>query len=603
MAINKEDVINWGALDTALKQIITNTNSSLLTKARKQELAKDVDLNTVVTPGFYNVGGANTITNKPNGVDYFGLIVVHNASGSYFTQTLYSAGNIYKRHCINNVWGDWTKDFTKEEKEQINKAIQLTQEETVESGQLKVYTTASQLDVRRDGQSSVVQISNGSFNIKDGNAKVFDLSGSEITKIKPLTTLSGVNKLLLYNNKITELDLSAYTGLQYIHIQDNPICDDADAFTRMIQTLPDRNNKALGSIVTSNQTIRKEVEQIALQKNWVFGSTLQYDKTALAKMDKYITQSGVLDIWESAEYGENTTVALIDIGFSPNLKSVTKDRWLKYYNCSTQSGTDTDPVPLPTDANLPAIIKNHGNFNISTIGGSGTLWYGIAPKCSFIPIKMGSLNGSYNLVNIIEALKNIVKDYNNIDVINYPSSCAFATNQEQCNEIINLVDKFDAKNGKLGIPFFGAGGNGMDYSNIIQGIIDFKPCYSVSLIDYTNNHYKWSGEDYGCSINVAFSAYGKSIKAEQRPGALATQSGSSQSCSVMSGYASLAINILRKQLNREPSLYEIIDWLNHRTKMPGNGSAKLSGNGYINFMSYRTDYKENKWAVERGDYI
>ena len=37
--------------------------------------------------------------------------------------------------------------------------------------------------------------------------------------------------------------------------------------------------------------------------------------------------------------------------------------------------------------------------------------------------------------------------------------------------------------------------------------------------------------------------------------------------------------------------------------MPGNGNAKLSGNGYINFMSYRTDYKENKWAVERGDYI
>ena len=88
MAINKEDVINWGALDTALKQIITNTTKSLSTKARKQELAKDVDLNTVVMPGFYNVGGANTVVNKPNGVDYFGLIVVHNASGFYYTQIL-----------------------------------------------------------------------------------------------------------------------------------------------------------------------------------------------------------------------------------------------------------------------------------------------------------------------------------------------------------------------------------------------------------------------------------------------------------------------------------------------------------------------------------
>ena len=102
MAINKEDVINWGALDTALKQIITNTTKSLSTKARKQELAKDVDLNTVVMPGFYNVGGANTVVNKPNGVDYFGLIVVHNASGFYYTQILCGAKNMYIRDCVND---------------------------------------------------------------------------------------------------------------------------------------------------------------------------------------------------------------------------------------------------------------------------------------------------------------------------------------------------------------------------------------------------------------------------------------------------------------------------------------------------------------------
>ena len=71
------------------------------------------DLNNVVTPGFYNSGGGNTVTNKPEGVEHFGLEVVHGASGSYYVQILFEESQsnvVWRRHCQNGAWSAWTKD-------------------------------------------------------------------------------------------------------------------------------------------------------------------------------------------------------------------------------------------------------------------------------------------------------------------------------------------------------------------------------------------------------------------------------------------------------------------------------------------------------------
>lgn len=70
------------------------------------------DLNSIITPGFYNAGGANTVTNKPSGVNEFGLIVTHNASGSYYTQILYYSADSssYRRYCNNDTWGSWIQE-------------------------------------------------------------------------------------------------------------------------------------------------------------------------------------------------------------------------------------------------------------------------------------------------------------------------------------------------------------------------------------------------------------------------------------------------------------------------------------------------------------
>ena len=67
------------------------------------------NLNNVTTPGFYNASGGNSVTNKPSGIDAFGLEVVHTASGSYYSQKIYSNSGIYvyKRYCSNGTWRAW----------------------------------------------------------------------------------------------------------------------------------------------------------------------------------------------------------------------------------------------------------------------------------------------------------------------------------------------------------------------------------------------------------------------------------------------------------------------------------------------------------------
>ena len=68
------------------------------------------DLNNVTAPGYYNAGGLNNVTNKPKGVDHFGLIVIHRATGNYYTQKLFNDTTQYTRKCVNGTWGDWSED-------------------------------------------------------------------------------------------------------------------------------------------------------------------------------------------------------------------------------------------------------------------------------------------------------------------------------------------------------------------------------------------------------------------------------------------------------------------------------------------------------------
>lgn len=103
---------NVSVNDDSHNHIISNVDglqNALNGKSVNKTLTNE-NLNNVTTPGFYNAGGGNTVTNKPSGVDHFGLIVIHRASGSYYTQIIFNDTYSYRRFCVNGTWGSWTQD-------------------------------------------------------------------------------------------------------------------------------------------------------------------------------------------------------------------------------------------------------------------------------------------------------------------------------------------------------------------------------------------------------------------------------------------------------------------------------------------------------------
>ncbi len=97
--VTDSTVAGWG-----YKKTDTNTWRPVETTLTNE------NLNNVTTAGFYSAGGGNTVINKPNGVEHFGMIVVHRASGSYYAQILFNDSASWRRFCVNGTWGSWSQD-------------------------------------------------------------------------------------------------------------------------------------------------------------------------------------------------------------------------------------------------------------------------------------------------------------------------------------------------------------------------------------------------------------------------------------------------------------------------------------------------------------
>ena len=106
------DVVN-NLTSTATDKSLSAAQGKILdeSKATMKALSGDENLNNITTPGLYSQGGGNSIINKPSGVDAFGMIVTHNASGSYYTQLMFdSQGRSWRRFCLSGTWGSWSED-------------------------------------------------------------------------------------------------------------------------------------------------------------------------------------------------------------------------------------------------------------------------------------------------------------------------------------------------------------------------------------------------------------------------------------------------------------------------------------------------------------
>lgn len=112
----KQDTNTWRPVvnnltSSATDQSLAANQGKILNESKAAMIVlTNENLNDVVTPGFYNAGGSNSVTNKPSNVDHFGLIVIHRATGSYYTQIVYTDSAAYRRHCVNGTWSGWVQD-------------------------------------------------------------------------------------------------------------------------------------------------------------------------------------------------------------------------------------------------------------------------------------------------------------------------------------------------------------------------------------------------------------------------------------------------------------------------------------------------------------
>lgn len=92
-----------------------SANINITANPTSNQLPTNENLNNVTVPGFYYAIGSNSITNKPDGVDWFGL-VVSKIAGKVILQELHAGYSSYVKYYsrfINNssgsTWTDWVE--------------------------------------------------------------------------------------------------------------------------------------------------------------------------------------------------------------------------------------------------------------------------------------------------------------------------------------------------------------------------------------------------------------------------------------------------------------------------------------------------------------
>lgn len=110
--------IGTGTVGSSTKPVYINAGtptavSSIPSTFIAAQQINGINLDTLRTPGMYWAGGGNTNTNKPTGVDAFGLEVLQSAGG-WYTQICYASNNQEKQFVRyydagTKVWKDWVE--------------------------------------------------------------------------------------------------------------------------------------------------------------------------------------------------------------------------------------------------------------------------------------------------------------------------------------------------------------------------------------------------------------------------------------------------------------------------------------------------------------
>lgn len=110
--------IGTGTIGSSTKPVYINAGtptavSSIPSTFVAASQINGINLDTLRTPGMYWAGGGNTNTNKPTGIDAFGLEVLQSAAG-WYTQICYASDDQEKQFvryydARTKVWKDWVE--------------------------------------------------------------------------------------------------------------------------------------------------------------------------------------------------------------------------------------------------------------------------------------------------------------------------------------------------------------------------------------------------------------------------------------------------------------------------------------------------------------
>lgn len=158
--------------------------------------------------GFYSAGGNNRCTNKPDGVQGFGLEVIKSADGCY-TQVLYSSSSDqseYIRYYNAPVMTKWT-GWIKVSKEGHDHDGRYYTEEEIDSKTNKIELSIENL--KENGITAGDTLPIGSVVYFDGTEESLSTGYEKVDMIPP--------RQLLINNdfQINQRNKSSYTGNQY----------------------------------------------------------------------------------------------------------------------------------------------------------------------------------------------------------------------------------------------------------------------------------------------------------------------------------------------------------------------------------------------------
>lgn len=163
------------------------------------------DYKTEALCGWYYAGGSNTVTNKPSGVDAFGMWVLRTASG-YYTQELYGSNNnlnkCYMRTWTSSSWTAWVEKGKDGAKGETGAHISsVTGDKTPAAGNTVTYTMKNS-DNTTAGTFQVVNGTNGT----DGATP--SVSGSQTTT----STADGGSNVFRFTINGTNSDFTVKNG-------------------------------------------------------------------------------------------------------------------------------------------------------------------------------------------------------------------------------------------------------------------------------------------------------------------------------------------------------------------------------------------------------